>query len=226
MSTDERDERAQRSDDDGAWRRAYLASLPSGSAACPSDEDLAALALGEVRDERLPLADHLVACRRCAAAYRTLSELHREASPAAAAAPSHQARRHRRLAGWAAAAVVLIAMGVVVVELQRRPRDGEVVRGSGDTTADVQPPHGALLPTPPLRLTWLRGEPGAVYRAVLYDAESVPIWESERSGRPEVVLPAPVRDRLADGGTFYWRVRSEGERGAGASRLYRFEIAR
>ncbi|HEX2223053.1 MAG TPA: hypothetical protein VHN15_02480, partial [Thermoanaerobaculia bacterium] len=55
------------------WRRAYRRLQEAGSDACPPEEALAALAVGEVPEERrAALADHVVACRRCAALYRDL----------------------------------------------------------------------------------------------------------------------------------------------------------
>ena len=81
------------------------------------------------------------------------------------------------------------------------------------TLGPLVPQQGARLSTPPGRLAWAAEDAGAVYRVVIYDVESVPWWESERTPAPAVELPAAVRDRLAAGGTFYWRVRIDGERG-------------
>lgn len=219
---------SHRPDDLAAWRRAYLADLPEGSPACPGEEELAALVLGEVAgDARLRLADHLVACRRCAGIYGTLAELDREATAAPAGAGRGAASPRRRLVGWAAAAAaLLVAAGLALFELPAGERRGEVVRGRHAAMSAAHPPHGARLAAPPRRLAWVAEEPGAIYRVVVYDAESVPWWESARTREPALALPAAVRDRLAAGGTFYWRVRIESERGASATPLYRFEVAR
>lgn len=94
------------------WRRAYRRLQEAGSDACPPDEALAALALGEVAaQERTALADHVASCRRCAAAYRDLLDLHREAQRAGAAASVVAAPRRRT--AWALAA----AAGLAAVSL-------------------------------------------------------------------------------------------------------------
>jgi hypothetical protein len=222
--SDEADRETDRPDETAEWRRAYREALPAGTAGCPSDEELASLLLGEVEaGARMRLADHLVSCRRCVAAYRTLAELQREAAGEPAPAGRWPLRR---LAGWAAAAALLVAAGLALVALPPVERDGEVVRGPADAAKPVDPPHGARLAAPPRRLTWAEEADGAIYRVVVYDEESAPLWESERTRRPILELPATVRDRLATGGTFYWRVRIEGESGRGATPLYRFEVAR
>lgn len=95
------------------WRRAWRRLQEAGSDACPPDEALAALALGEVSaEERTALADHVASCRRCSAVYRDLLDLHREAQrlagAAPAAAPDATAAPPRRTA-WAVAAAAALA---------------------------------------------------------------------------------------------------------------------
>jgi anti-sigma factor RsiW len=221
---------AEAKDDVAAWRRAYRDGLPEGSPDCPSEEELVSLVVGEASaDERARLADHLVACARCAATYRTLGDLHREASSAGRRA-GRVTWTQRRLVVWAAAAVLLVAVGVALrvapVRLPTGGPQGEVMRGRPLTAAPVEPEQGARLATPPRRLAWKAEDAGATYRVVLYDVESVPIWESDRTSEPALALPSTVQDRLARGGTFYWRVRVESERGPGVSPLYRFEVSR
>ena len=226
MSTDPREE-APAGDELAAWRRAYRESLPAGSADCPPDGELAALIVGAVDgDARLRLADHVVGCRRCAEAYRMLEALDREASRSYAEAANSRPP-WRRIAGWAAAAALLVIAGVAVLQLPRGDGAGErVVRGAADAAWRVEPSDGARLPEPPRRFAWGAEEAGSWYRVVVYDAESVPLWESERTRRTVLDLPATLRERLAPGGTFYWRVRIDGERGGRASPLHRFEIGR
>lgn len=68
------------------WRQAWRRLQEMGSENCPPEESLAALAVegsGLSPEERLALGDHVVSCRRCAALYRDLLDLHREAQRAA-----------------------------------------------------------------------------------------------------------------------------------------------
>lgn len=97
------------------WRRAYRRLQEAGSDACPPEEALAALAVGEIPEaERAPLADHVVSCRRCAALYRDLLDLHKEARRAGADVPVSSATPTltappRRRAAWAVAAAAAVA---------------------------------------------------------------------------------------------------------------------
>jgi hypothetical protein len=204
-----------------AWRAAYLGSLPDRSGPCPSEEQLAELLLGETAAERRAvLGDHLVACRSCAEAYRTLAELDAAASARSRAADG----RRRAIFGWAAAAAVLVGGSALMFDLSRAR--GGAVRGVREARVGIEPPHGAELREPPRRLAWTAREGAVSYRVVLFDAESTPLWESEPTSATEVALPEAARAQLAHGGVFYWRVRSSGESGPRAGPLHRFEIVR
>jgi hypothetical protein len=86
------------------WRQAWRGLQEAGSPSCPPEEALAALAVGEPEpEERLALADHVASCRRCAALYRDLLDLHREAQRAAPAAGRSEAGRTWVLAAALAA---------------------------------------------------------------------------------------------------------------------------
>jgi hypothetical protein len=96
------------------WRQAYRRLQEAGSDACPPEEALAALAVGEAPEEqRAALADHVVACRRCAALYRDLLDLHQEAQRAGAdvpaTSPAPATALPRRRAAWAVAAAAAVA---------------------------------------------------------------------------------------------------------------------
>jgi hypothetical protein len=213
-----------------AWRRAYRVGLPAGSAQCPAEEELVSLVAGHLAaEERLRLADHLVGCQRCTQAYRALAELDREAAAEASRGGVVGAVNppRRRLVGWAAAAVLAAAAGLALLQLSRvEPPAREVVRGGGEAAVRIHPSHGVRLAEPPGRLSWTGDEAGAIYRVVLYDVEATPLWRSGPTTATRVELPDPVRRRLARGGTFYWRVRAEGEGGRSGSRLHRFEVTR
>lgn len=211
---------------EAAWRRAYLAALPRAAGGCPSDERLAALALGEVSgDERAGLADHVVACRRCAESLRTLRALH------GAAPPQDRWRwgggTRRRLLAGAAAAVVAVVVIVALFQLAPAPPDDGRFRGAAVAAPETEPADGARLAAPPKRLAWKRlGGPAADdvrHRVVLYDAESIPLWRSEPTGEGAVELPAEVRRRLLPG-VYYWRIHTADGLESSATPLFRFEI--
>ncbi len=173
---------------------------PDRSAACPNAEVLAGLALGEGEtDSRRALADHVVGCPACAADFRLLRELHREAS---GARPGGWVRSRRT---WLVAGLAAVLVGISLVPLlQREPVD---VRGP---VASVTPPDGAVLEAPPAALAW-QAVPGALgYRVKLFRGDSTPAWESGVVSDPTVSLPAEVRAGMGGGGSWYWTVESLG----------------
>lgn len=211
------------------WREVYAAELPEAGATCPSEERLAALAMGEVSGAaRTELADHVVACPRCAEAYRTLAELHRAAGEAGRGREPERTRKRSWLLAGAAAAALAAAVGLAVFELPERPPGEGAVRGTGAGELDTDPADGARLAAAPERLSWSPGETReeeVTYRVVLYDAESVPLWQSEPTEERSVELPGPVREDLTPG-TYYWRIRAEAGFERSSSPLLRFEIER
>lgn len=68
-------------DDLAFWRDSYRALQSEHVEACPGDERLAALVVGEIEGEaREALADHVVGCRPCSEAYRDLLRIHQAVS--------------------------------------------------------------------------------------------------------------------------------------------------
>jgi hypothetical protein len=205
-------------DDPGAdlvrsLRKAYREIQRGGSAGCPEPERLADLLLGGIEQaDREKLADHVVACRNCAAVMNDLLALHEEAGPEALPGAGAPVRRRAggtpwvwRLAGIAA--VVTIGVALAVWQWGGGavpPRGGD--RGIPAVKPPVQPPDRATLDSPPARLSWA-AMPGADrYQVVLMDFESTPVWESPIVADTSVDLPEPVRSAMLAGGRYYWRV--------------------
>jgi hypothetical protein len=188
--------------DDQAWREAYRTLMDGGSPACPADERLAALAVGELEAaERLALADHVARCRRCGPAYAVLRDLDREA-----------ARQRRPRPRWtlplAAAATLLVAAAVATQVRGPRAPAGDDVRGPG--AGEVRPSPGAVLPAPPDELAWPPGPEGSTYRVRVHAADGDVLWTSAPLPEPRADLAAPVLDRLAPGHAYFWTVEVHG----------------
>ena len=166
---------------------------------CPDAETLAGLALGEPDSgARRAAADHVAACPSCAADFRLLREMHREAARQGAAP------RTSRRAWLAAAAAAALAVVVLTPLLLRERPDG--VRG---TAVPVVPADGAVLEAPPAALEW-PAEPGARgYRVKLFRADASLLWETD-SAAPPAVLPPAIRDGLRAGESLYWTVEATG----------------
>jgi len=191
-----------------AWREAYQAGMQPGSDACPGDEELVALVLGELRpDQRVTLARHVTECRRCTEGYRTLRTLHAETRRRL------PRRRRVRWAAASAAAVLVAGLGLTLVWLGRSGGPvavDDAVRGGGSAREAMNPADGADLGSAPATLAW-GIQPGAIrYRVRLYDETAELLWESAPGEVPRVALPSQVRSRLATGGAFFWTVELEG----------------
>lgn len=190
------------------WRAAYQAGMRAGSDACPDDETLAALVLGELRgDERERLAVHVTECRRCAASYRTLRAVHAEARHGPAG------RRRMRWPAVAAAAVVAAGLGVSLVWLARdspSTRTDETVRGSAPLEERVRPVADAVLETPPAHLSWPAQVGATGYRVRLYDETASVLWKGSRVVEPRIVVEDEAQAALVAGGAYFWTVDVEG----------------
>ena len=222
-----------------AWREAYRDLQSAGSANCPDDETLAALALGEDTGEatgettgaaRERLADHVAACRRCAGRYRTLRDLHRAAAaatPSESRSPGDEGRsrrRGRRLRLLAAAAALLGMVGLGwLVGLPRRvpDEDGDLRRGPAAAVEEegVRPAPEARLAGPPRQLVWPAREGALSYRVILYDAGASPLWRSGPLATTHLALPDAARSRLAAGESYFWVVEVGRGEDAAVSRL-------
>jgi hypothetical protein len=199
-------------------RRAYAALLRPGSPACPPAEALADGILGELSaDEQLGVADHVVACRRCAEDWRLLAETH-----AAASRP----RASRLRPALSVAAALLLAVAGVLLVSRRGPGAAEALRGGSERSDEaITPRAGARLAEPPAELAW-RAPAGAERQSTrLYDASGRRIWQGEPAAESRAAIPESIRASLADG-DYFWTVEVEG--GSGTSRLgpFPFSIAR
>lgn len=194
---------------------------PKDRSACPTAEELTALAAGELPDgQRQALADHLVACSDCALEVRLAREageyfLGAEApasEPAGAPAvavdlPSW--RRPRRLtAAFAVAASLVLAIGLAWQLRTTAPDPNGVVR-SVPVAGELVPAENAVLDVVPALLAWPAEAGAEAYRAELLDAAARTVWTSEWSESPSVELPQEVVASLGTGG-YLWRVEVRG----------------
>ncbi len=181
-------------DDD--LRSAY-ASLPRQAGPCPAPEELAAVATGELTEpERTRLADHVVACARCAADWRILSETHRDLSP----------QRGARLRWFALAAAAVIALaGAGALILLRSERRDDAFRGTAVAPASVEPAEGATLASPPSALHWPAQRDAEGYRVKLFASSGDAVWDADAGNLDRIAVPEAVRSRLQPG-RYFWTV--------------------
>jgi hypothetical protein len=199
---------------------------PRESRGCPDAAAARAILAGFAsEEERLAFVDHMVECSDCATEQRTSGEVARWSSEAAvqlgaeAAAVEKAEEANERVpsrspsarAGvWIAAAAAVVAAAGIALVLARRPASGpgtSFERGTASVVMPaVSPAEGARLVSPPSRLEW-EALPGATsYEVTIYDAESSPIWKSERVTAAGVDLPAGVAAKLPAGHSYLWRV--------------------
>ena len=193
----------------------YRRTMSPGSSACPGDETLAALAVGELAgEERERVVDHLVGCRRCVESYQTLRELHREASQSKPiAAPMTPGRGRWARSALAVAALALAALGlsywVGVVPISEPSDLAMQLRNSVAIEREITPVDGAIGPAP-LFLAWPPQVGATGYRVVLFDAAAESIWESDVSSEVRLSLPEAVVSALRAGESYFWVVRTRG----------------
>jgi len=200
-------------------REAYRALQAPGSEACPADEELAAIALGELEPGRRDaLADHVVACRRCAESVGILLETHREASVRKATASP--------LRRWIPLAAAAAAIAVIALLIARLPTPSpSVERGRAERIPGLVPADGAELPDPPARFAWPASERAEAYRLKIYRDSGDAAWASADTAAPFLELPPDARARLKPGGAYYWVIEVEGSSGASRLGPFSFRIA-
>jgi hypothetical protein len=206
---------------DDRLREAYRALQGEGSPACPSDDELAGLVLGEDAEaRRTALADHVVSCRRCSESVAILLETHREISGDGRTAP---AARRRRWLSLAAAAAALVVIGFLLARPAERIRPAE--RGPSDRMAGVVPADGTPLAEPPERFEWPPSAEAESYRLEVYRDSGELVWDSGLLATTHAVLPADARARLA-AGAYYWVVEVEGSLGRTRTGPFSFRVGR
>lgn len=203
MSDRDRDETLERA------RRAYRRlQADAGPREAPDDGALVDLVLGRLEGERRRrVADAVVASPDLSARVRELMEVHRVAA-AELDLRAHRAPAARRFRPMLAAAAVFLAVaGLTWWALRPAPPEPDALRGgpAGPAPA-LQPDDGAALAAPPDALRWAPVPGASTYRAVLYDFESSVVWESPETPATEVEIPPDVREAMAPGSGWYWRV--------------------
>ncbi|MCH9651497.1 MAG: zf-HC2 domain-containing protein [Deltaproteobacteria bacterium] len=199
------------------YRESTRSSQPPGDR-CLADDRLEALLAGQLSDkDRRSVAEHLARCSDCSSRYQALSR-----NPAKAGDPGRFSRSSPGLKRWwpLAAAIVLTAGAGLVINLTQPPTPLEDVLRSGRSFgAAVKPADGAVLSAAPGRFEWREeGEPRR-YRLQLYGekpgtrvpgtTEETPLWESPWLETPTAELPPSLRQELAKGGIFHWRISTE-----------------
>jgi len=183
------------------WRNAYRELMASGSPECPGDEVLAAMASGEASsEERHRTADHIIGCRKCAADYRLLLDLHAEASGG----------RRRRFSRWLLPAVAAAGIGAVGVGLAwfrhlPVPPPAEMLRGATQSSP-VQPEDGAELGEAPRLLAWPEQTGATGYRVRLFDESATVVWESVPLANATLLLAEEVTAQVRPGRWHFWTV--------------------
>lgn len=179
---------------DAELRRIYQEGLTTRDApGCPEPEALRDLVTGVlVRDERLALMDHVMACPTCRREYDLLRSFH-EARPPASHMP------YRMLALAASLAAVL---GATVFLTVQRP-EPDVTRG-GETAVRLVAPVSTVAASG-LELSWqpLSGE--VRYTVEVIDSVGATVF-STVTRRSSVVLPDSVR--LVPALDYRWWVRA------------------
>ena len=206
---------------DDRLRETYRVLQAEGSPGCPTDEELAALALGEPEPARRDaLADHVVRCRRCSETAGLLLEMRRETAGLGQARPVPTRRRWFSLA---AAAAALAAIAVLVARSSGPSASAE--RGRPLQTAGVDPADGAVLSSVPGRFAWPASHPGDAYRLRLFRDSGDLVWDSGRLSDNSANLPEDVRAALPPGQSYYWAVEVAGPAAATRIGPFSFRIA-
>jgi hypothetical protein len=193
-----------------AYQRATAGGAPEASG-CLDDPVLERAASGRLQpEERERVADHLSGCSSCSEVVRMISELEdwaRDAQTAVERTPGVVPFARRPMVRMAAvAAVLVVAVGLGALWRTAERSIPSVMRGMGKTGMAVSPVDGARLAEAPAQLSWM-SEPGdSLHRVELFDAESTPLWTSEKLTGSTLDLPQSVRLRLAEPGRYYWRV--------------------
>jgi len=182
---------------------------------CLSSEQLVQASLGlPDTEQRRRTIEHLIGCSDCASELRVVRSLR----------PERRVRPRLRGRAWAWAAVLLVAVGAGwFVDRGSVPPRPSPQRGAQVQPMLAVPADGAVLAGPPKTLAW-PPLAGATFRVTMYDANALPLWTSGKSAEPSVEVPEALRQRLAGGGRFSWRVTAEKGMERRSLPMQRFEI--
>jgi hypothetical protein len=191
--------------DDAELRRRYAARAAGSPAGHLDESGWERFACGELDlAERQRAFDHIARCAECAAVWRSVSALRREAAAfdPALPRPRREARAPWVLSGLAAAAAVA-ALGVMLAPAAWRPspRGAESTRSAADQARPrLVSPIGRVVQ--PAEFRW-GGVPGTrAYRVrVFRDAELV--WSSVETTGTSLAWPASLQ---LPPGRYFWQV--------------------
>lgn len=205
-----------------ALRRAFQSQRSDPGPGCPPEATLIDLVLGELPpEERLPLGDHVVACRGCAEDWRTLRALHQslggiegsegEEDQALIPGPVKRVKGRTWLPIVTGAAALIAALALFWTPLSHKAeRQPPLTRGelSQEGGGALSPASGVRLTHAPPSLKWtaLAGPQevsiyneagGLVYRAVGVEGGTLS-------------LDSDTQDHLTQG-PYQWEVRAGSE---------------
>ena len=170
---------------------------------CPSSEALvAATAPGASPDARERVADHLVACGRCAEEFRVLQEigpwatdhahLLGESAPVQTTTPSSWFGRFGSPWAYATAAVLVLAVAGLEVQVQRLQRDNRALAARASSTATAPAP-AAPSPMPPAPAA-PSTSPGELEARVVQQQRAIAALEQRLRSADAPDLNAPIID--------------------------------
>ena len=195
------------SDENLAELRRLYAKLGDGDGT-PSDEELAALVVGELKGrERQRVVDQLIESPEAAARYRLLKQLHKEAKLRRRHRPWH--RPWRWPAAVAATAIIVVMAAVLLVPAP--VEDLQLRGGSGGAfPTDMQ-----TLTEAPGAMRWPASVGAVSVRVSLYDESATLVWETEAPNGNELTLDPAQREAMSGGGVFYWIATTRDDRELG-----------
>jgi hypothetical protein len=211
--------------------QAYLeAKRPSSREGCPAPESMLRLLRSNApRREAAATIDHVSACGACAAEFQVLLEVLRQEKAfvrdveklirnSAGSDPREgvfqralarlrevrisSPRPSRRLA-LLGAGLAVVCLVVVSSFLLRTP---ETFRSSSPARFELlQPVDSSLRLSQPV-FRWKPVKDSGYYILELFDETLLPVWKSEATSQPELVLPLPLARGLSVNRPYFWMV--------------------
>jgi hypothetical protein len=125
-----------------------------------------------------------------------------------------------------AAGVVLLAGSLALFAWLNPPEQGPFPPARSAVLPDdgVFPPHGSELTAPPDEFRWPAVEGADTYWVVLYDHESIVIWESVGVPDPAVPFPESIREIMPMARHYDWTVSADIGATGIDSPTYRFRL--